>query len=221
MRFKGVRGGNAVLASSRIFTRTGLMYLRGILSRPWFGHSGGPLYRGRGVSLYNARFISYSGRLVLEDYVELQGVSENGIQFGDSVSIGRGAMIRPSSYYGGDAGLGMRIGSRSSVGAGSFIGCSGWIEIGDDVLVGPGVRLFSENHTITDTVKSIKSQGVTRGALIIEDDCWIGSGATILSNVRVGRGSVIAAGCVVTKDVPPYSVVAGVPGRVIRSRERS
>ncbi|MDJ0335418.1 acyltransferase [Salinibacterium sp. G-O1] len=115
----------------------------------------------------------------------------------------------------------MRIGSRSSVGAGSFIGCSGWIEIGDDVLVGPGVRLFSENHTITDTVKSIKSQGVTRGALIIEDDCWIGSGATILSNVRVGRGSVIAAGCVVTKDVPPYSVVAGVPGRVIRSRERS
>jgi len=127
-------------------------------------------------------------------------------------------MIRPSSYYGGLAGEGFVMGDRSSIGPGCFIGCSGYIEIGADVMLGPGVRIFSENHVFADTTATIKSQGVERGTTTIEDDCWIGSGATVTSGVRIGAGSVVAAGSVVTRDVPPMSIVAGVPARVLRTR---
>ena len=64
----------------------------------------------------------------------------------------------------------------------------------------------------------MKEQGVTRGTVKIGNDCWIASHAVILANVTIGEGSVIAAGSVVTKDVPPYSIVAGVPAKVIGSR---
>lgn len=196
------------------------MFLRGLMTKPWFAYSRGPVFRGRNVSLFNAAYVSHKGRLVLEDYVELQGVSVRGIELGENVSIGRYTMIRPSSYYGGEAGIGLRIGDRSSIGAGGFIGCSGWIEIGDDVMIGPGVRLFSENHSFDRTDITIKEQGVERGELVIEDDCWIGSGVTVTAGVRIRRGTVVAAGSVVTRDSPEFSVLAGVPARVVRTREQ-
>lgn len=127
-------------------------------------------------------------------------------------------MIRPSSYYGGPAGVGLRIGDRSSIAAGGFIGCSGDISIGNDVMIGPGCRLFSENHDFDDTTVPIKEQGVTRSHLRIEDDCWLASGVTVVAGVTIGKGSVIAAGSVVTHDIPAGSVAAGVPARVIRRR---
>jgi acetyltransferase-like isoleucine patch superfamily enzyme len=86
-------------------------------------------------------------------------------------------------------------------------------------MMSPGVRIFAENHRFADPTVIMKEQGVTRARVVIEDDCWIASGSTILAGVRIGRGSVVAAGAVVTKSVPPYSVVAGVPARVVRSRE--
>ena len=66
---------------------------------------------------------------------------------------------------------------------------------------------------------SIKEQGVKREFVKIEDDCWIAANTVILAGVTIGRGSVIAAGSVVTKDVPPYSIVGGVPANVIKSRK--
>ncbi|HCJ50099.1 MAG TPA: galactoside O-acetyltransferase [Microbacterium sp.] len=218
LRFSGVVGFPAKLARFQSAVRAVLMLTRGSLTRPLLRSSSGLVFRGRGVSILNPQYISNAGRLVLEDFVEVQGVSRRGISFGRSVSIGRGTTIRPSSYYGGEAGIGLRVGDRSSIGAGGFVGCSGWIEIGDDVMLGPGVRLFSENHAFGDLSQTIKQQGVIRGELVIENDCWIGSGVTLLPNITVGRGSVIAAGSVVNRDVPPYSVVAGVPAKVVRSR---
>jgi acetyltransferase-like isoleucine patch superfamily enzyme len=150
MQFSGVVGLGAHLASMRSLRRIATMYARGLLSKIWFKSSKGPIFRGYRVNLLNAYFISHTGRLVLEDYVELQGVSSRGIIFGSDVSIGRSTMIRPSSYYGGPAGIGLRIGDRSSIGAGGFIGCSGLIEIGNDVMIGPGTRIFSEDHIFSD-----------------------------------------------------------------------
>ncbi|NLG26918.1 MAG: acyltransferase, partial [Chloroflexi bacterium] len=66
--------------------------------------------------------------------------------------------------------------------------------------------------------RPMRDQGVAREPIVIEDDCWIASGAIVLAGVTIGRGSVVAAGSVVTHDVPPYSVVAGMPARVLRSR---
>jgi acetyltransferase-like isoleucine patch superfamily enzyme len=196
------------------------MRVRGVVTQPLLGRSGGPVFRGRRVALSGARYIRHAGRLVIEDGAEVQGLSRRGLVFGSEVSIGAGTRIRPTSYYGGEIGEGLVVGDRSSMGSDCFLGCSGWIVIGDDVMLGPAVRVYSENHRFESVEATIKSQGVERGVTVIEDDCWIGSGATITSGITVGRGSVVAAGSVVTKNVPPYSVVAGVPARVLRRRGR-
>lgn len=73
------------------------------------------------------------------------------------------------------------------------------------------VQLYFFTHRFEDDV-------VTKGDVILEEDVWVGSNAVILSGVHIGRGAVIAAGSVVTKDVPPYSIVAGVPAKVIKMR---
>lgn len=200
------------------YTRALRMLVRGFTLRFRFERSRGPVYRGRHVTLTDAKRIRSYGRLVLEDLTDIQGTSQRGISFGSEVSIGRGTEIRPSSYYGGQPGVGLQIGDRSSINSGGFIGCSGWIEIGKDVMIGPGVRIFSENHVFDRQDVPIKDQGVVRGEVYIEDNCWIASGVTILPNVRIGRGSIIAAGSVVTKDIPPGSIAAGTPAKVIRKR---
>ena len=85
--------------------------------------------------------------------------------------------------------------------------------------MGPRVNLLAENHRFADLGRPIKLQGVERSFITIEDDCWIGAGSTILAGVTVAHDSVVAAGSVVTKDVPPLSIVGGVPAEVIRTRE--
>ncbi|MBK7643651.1 MAG: acyltransferase [Planctomycetes bacterium] len=163
-----------------------------------------------------------AGRNVkIEEGVELQGLARRGIVLGDGVTLGRLCAIRPSSYYGVDLGEGLCIGAGSAIGAGSWIGASGFVEIGRDVLLGPQVVIIPENHVFEDTSRTIKEQGVQRAGVTIEDDCWIGTRATILSGVRIGRGSIVAAGAVVRHDVPPGAIVGGVPARVLRMRTES
>ncbi|WP_150307659.1 acyltransferase [Planctomonas psychrotolerans] len=218
-RFSGLESPRAGIAADVGFVRRVVpMFLRGLLRKPLLGKSAGPLFVGRNARLSNLGRIRHDGRLVIEDGAEVQGLARRGLRFGSDVSIGPGSMIRPSSYYGGEVGEGLLMGDRSSTGANCFIGCSGRIEIGNDVMLGPGVRIFSENHAFEDTAASIKSQGVVRGTVVIGDDCWIASGATITANVTIGRGVVVAAGSVVTSDVPDNAVVAGIPAKILRYR---
>lgn len=216
--FSGLPPRQARGAKWSAYRRAAGMIARGLLRRPFLGASGGQLFVGRRARITNLSFIRHSGRLVIEDGVELQGLSRLGIVFGSEVSIGAGTAIRPSSYYGGEVGEGLRVGDRSSFATGCFIGCSGSIVIGNDVMLGPGVRVFSENHVFADSDTTIKSQGVERGAVVIGDDCWIGSGVTITSGVTIGRGVVVGSGSVVTRDIPDFSIAAGSPAKVIRSR---
>ncbi|MGB6059093.1 MAG: acyltransferase [Microthrixaceae bacterium] len=216
--FEGITGRKKLGALVQLGSRLLPMAVRGVIRKPFLASSRGLLFIGRGVRLSNPSHIHHSGRLVIEDGVELQGLSKHGIRFGSDVSIGAQTMIRPSSYYGGEIGEGLVIGDRSSVASGCFLGCSGLISIGNDVMFGPGVRVFSENHVFADTHRTIKSQGVERSTVMIGDDCWIGSGTTITANVKIGRGVVVGAGSVVTQDLPDYSIAAGSPAKVIRSR---
>jgi acetyltransferase-like isoleucine patch superfamily enzyme len=218
-RFSGFddeRGSRA--AEFGFVSRVAGMAARGLLRKPLFGTSGGSLFIGRHTRLSGLRDIHHTGRLVIEDGVELQGLSRDGIRFGSEVSIGARTAIRPSSYYGGDIGWGLTVGSRSSFATGCFIGCSGTILIGDDVMFGPGVQLHSENHLMADPDVTIKSQGVLRGSIVIGDDCWIGSNTVITSGVTIGRGVVVGAGSVVTSDLPDFVIAAGSPARIIRQR---
>lgn len=218
LRFEGISKGANSLATSQMLARSAQMFLRGSAIRPWLRRSGGTVFVGRGARLRNPQCISHDGRLVVEDFAEVQGLAKHGLNFGRDVSIGRATQIRPSSYYGGEIGVGLWVGDRSSFGAGCFIGCSGEIRIGNDVMLGPGVRLFSENHIFSETEKTIKSQGVERTFLTIGDDVWIGSGVTVTSGVTIGSGVVVAAGSVVTRSLPDNAVVAGVPAKVLRVR---
>ena len=192
--------------------------LRGQFRRIGFRRSRGPLLIGRHVRLRNKRYISTGRAVVIEDFAEIQGLSKHGIVLGNRVSIGSFAMIRPSGYYSGRIGEGLSIGDRSTIGPYCYVGCSGRITIGRNVMIGPHVSFYAENHNSADLTIPMQYQGVTREAIVIEDDCWIASHAVILAGVIVGHGSIVAAGSVVTRDVPPYSVVGGVPARIIKSR---
>lgn len=92
----------------------------------------------------------------------------------------------------------------------------GPVIIGSHVNLAQGITVTALNHNFEDSEKRIDEQGVSTSAVVIEDDIWIGANAVILPGVTIGHHSVVAAGAVVTKDVPPHSLVAGVPAKVIK-----
>ena len=92
----------------------------------------------------------------------------------------------------------------------------GPVEIGNHVNLAQGITVTALNHNFSDTNKRIDEQGVSTNPVTIEDDVWVGANAVILPGVTIGEHCVVAAGAVVTKDVPPHSLVAGVPAKVIK-----
>lgn len=94
----------------------------------------------------------------------------------------------------------------------------GEIEIGNDVIIGPYVMIYSANHNYQKKQELIRKQGTVTKKVIIGNDVWIGARAVILPGVTIGDGAVIAAGSIVTKNVDPYTVVAGVPAKKIKER---
>ena len=106
------------------------------------------------------------------------------------------------------------IGNHTRVGLHNTI--IGPVTIGDHVNLAQGITVTALNHNFADTDKRIDEQGVSTSPVVIEDDIWIGANAVVLPGVTIGHHSVIAAGAVVTKDVPPHSLVAGVPAKIIK-----
>lgn len=193
--------------------------LRGTLWRVHFRSSRGLVLVAPGVRIIYPRHLSAGPGLNLEEGCEIVAFSKRGIVFGERCTVGRFASIRPTNVLLGEPGEGLKMGNNSSIGAYAYIGCSGYIEIGNNVLLGQHSNLFSETHLFDRTDVPIRDQGVKRSFIRIEDDCWIGANTTILSGVTVGTGCVIASGAVVNRDVPPFSVVGGVPAKLIRSRK--
>ncbi|MCE2186006.1 hypothetical protein GPX23_08725 [Streptococcus thermophilus] len=89
---------------------------------------------------------------------------------------------------------------------------------GDNVMIGPKCSLFAENHNFSSKKLTIKEQGVNQKEIVIEDDCWIGSNVIILDGVKIGRGSVIGAGSLVSKDIPAGSIYINKRNINIRQR---
>ena len=202
-----------------VLVARGAMALRGYLRRPWLGRASGLLFVGRGVAIRHGHLVRLGRGVLLEDHVFIDALGEWGVRLGDHVTIGRGTAIKGSAVL-WNPGKGLVMGEGSAVGDYSFLGAAGGIVIGANVLCGARVSLHSENHRYDDPARPIREQGVTREGIEIGDDCWLGGGAIVLDGVRIGRGSVIAAGSVVTRSVPPGSVAAGVPARVIGARGR-
>ncbi len=201
-----------------IYKNAGIKVLRGLVRGLFLGKTRGLLLIGRSVQISHGSHIRCGKNVKFEDYSEIHGLCSEGLIFGDNVTISRGVMIRPSSYYGGDLGKGLVMGDNSSIGPYGYVGCSGKIEIGSNVMFGPKCSLFAENHVFSGTDSTIKSQGVKQQGIVVEEDCWIGSNVTILDGVRIGKGSVIAAGALISKDVAPGSVVIDKRNKDIKSR---
>lgn len=201
-----------------ILYRTGIKFFRGGIRRFFLKEAHGMLLIGKNVQITHGTNIRCGKNVKFEDFSEIHGLCSEGLNFGDYVTISRGVMIRPSSYYGGDYGIGLTMGEYSSIGPYGYIGCSGRIIIGKNVMFGPKCNLFAENHVFFNTECSIKSQGVQQKGITVEDDCWIGSNVTILDGVTIGKGSVIGAGTLVTKDIPAGSVIFDKREKRIRIR---
>lgn len=210
----------SVIDKIAILYRTGIKVLRGGVCRVFLKEAHGIFLVGKRVQITHGKHIRCGKNVKFEDFSEIHGLCSEGLNFGDYVTISRGVMIRPSSYYGGDYGIGLTIGEHSSIGPYGYVGCSGKIIIGKNVMFGPKCSLFAENHVFSDTESSIKSQGVQQKGITVEDDCWIGSNVTILDGVTIGKGSVIGAGTLVTKDIPAGSVVIDKRIKMIRKREK-
>jgi len=133
-------------------------------------------------------------------------------------SCGRDVNIEHGAWFG--SGTGIEVGDRSAIGMDALV--IGPLSIGADVMMGPRCVIISENDAISGMDRPMNSQGMSSSRrIVIEDDVWTGAGVTILAGRRVGRGSVVGAGAVVTRDVPPLAVVGGNPAVVIRRRDES
>jgi acetyltransferase-like isoleucine patch superfamily enzyme len=195
----------------------GSAMLRGSWRKLRLKKSKGALLIGKKVTLRCPQMISTGRSVIIEDFVTIDALSQQGVILGDNVTIAKFSTIQCTGVI-RSLGIGLKIGNNSAIGAYSFIGAQGGIKIGNDVIMGPRVNFHSENHKYDNLNTPIRLQGETRKGIVVEDNCWIGAGSIFLDGVHVGTGSIIAAGSVVTKDVPSYSIVAGSPAQVIKKR---
>ena len=165
-------------------------------ARPrWYIRMLAPLYqkRGRGSKIYG------SVRMDTPPYRRF--------------TIGRDSVIESFSCINNAVGD-VVIGDKTRIGLHCTI--IGPVTIGNNVNLAQGIVVTALNHNFTDCTKRTDEQGISTKEVTIGNDVWIGANATILPGVTIGQHSVVAAGSVVTKDVPDYTVVGGVPARVMK-----
>jgi acetyltransferase-like isoleucine patch superfamily enzyme len=147
-------------------------------------------------------------RLGYDDAAEVRAL------FGELIgrAVDESFVLIPPFYATG--GAGMRVGRKVFVNQNCTFYDLGGIEIGDEVMIGPNVSLITSGHPLEP---SRRRDGVTASPIVIGNNVWIAAGATVIGGVTIGENSVVAAGAVVTRDVPPNSLVGGNPARVIRA----
>lgn len=163
------------------------------------------------------RFGSSLGKVVIGKNVTFN--NPECIHFGEKVTIGKFSYFLPCKNYAGvNYSPVISIGNNCKIGIRNSFASIHSITIGNDVLFAGYVHITDHSHGYEDIQCSITSQKlISKGPVVIEDECWLGFGCEILSGVHIGKHSVVAARAVVTKDVPPYSIVAGNPARIIKS----
>lgn len=164
--------------------------------------------------------IRFAKNITLDDgaYID-QGVylhaCPNGIRIGSQSLVMHGSVLHVYNFR-NIPHSGIWIGEDSLIGEYNVIRGQGGVRIGNRVYTSPMVQIVAVNHRFEDSTRSFVRQGITAQGITVEDDVWIGSGAVVTDGVTIGTGSVIAAGSVVTRDVPPHTLVAGAPARIIR-----
>jgi len=156
--------------------------------------------------------------VTIERGAYIDALSQEGILFGDNVSVGINTRIEGTGNL-QHLGKGMSVGNNVGLGTDCFYGCAGGITIDDDTIIGNYVSFHSENHVFNEMDKPIHQQGVTHCGITIGKNCWIGAKATILDGVMLHDGSVIAAGAVLKAGIyPANGIYGGVPAVFIKQR---
>ncbi|WP_274476444.1 acyltransferase [Mangrovimonas aestuarii] len=128
------------------------------------------------------------------------------IQCGKSPRVKKGAEISPNATLGDDSELGTRCMIQANV------------HIGDNVIMGPDVKIYSRNHKFDRLDIPIQKQGKTYYETFIGNDVWLGANVIVTAGCKIGNHVIVAAGAVVTKDVPNYAIVGGVPAKILKYR---
>jgi acetyltransferase-like isoleucine patch superfamily enzyme len=161
------------------------------------------------------------GKIILGDRARVNNTAFlNCYEAGGQIEVGVEAVIDRGVMIGALGGS-IKLGANSYLGPYCCLAGPGHISIGANCLIASHSGLYGNEHIFSDLEAPIAEQGTTNLGIVIEDDCWLGTGVKVLDGVRIGRGSVIGAGAVVTKDLPPLSVAIGVPAKVIRQRTLS
>lgn len=141
-------------------------------------------------------------------------VNPSGVRIGSDVDIGAYAFLEALSAPGDVV---IEVGDGTYIGPFLRLTAVGGVTIGSKVLIADRVYLSDSGHVYEDVTRPIRGQGLRTGRrLVIEDGAWVGVGAAIVGNVRIGRNAVVGANAVVTRDVDDFTVVAGNPARVVR-----
>jgi acetyltransferase-like isoleucine patch superfamily enzyme len=144
--------------------------------------------------------------------------SPDRLVLGAHTFIDTGAMLHCGGQEWSPHDGGITIGANVYIGPNSVLFGAAGIEIGDGALISPGVVITSHQHTFADRQQDIRLQPLDFGRVVIERNVWVGANASVMPGVRLGEGSVVGAGAVVTRDVAAGTVVLGVPARVSRER---
>lgn len=135
-------------------------------------------------------------------------------------SCGRGLVVNEGVRFRGIHRI--RCGDDVSIGVDAFLQASGGLTLGDDVVIGPGVKIWTINHRFADTERPIREQGFDYDPVTIGDDCWLGADVFVFPGVQLPEGCVVSArSAVAKKRYPPYAILAGYPARVIGNRRQA
>jgi acetyltransferase-like isoleucine patch superfamily enzyme len=190
------------------------LFLRQKLYRALLGTAGKGLLIGRSVSLRNPRRVHLERGVALDEGVMLAALG-----VGSGIRIGEGTIIAARSILNARGGT-IEIGAGGSVGPACRIGTSSRIVIGRWALFAHGCDIGGEDHPWDDpAVPMALRPALPRGGVTIGDDVWLGTRAIVLDGVTIGRGAIIGAASLVTRDIPEMAIAFGIPARVVRYRD--
>jgi len=136
-----------------------------------------------------------------------------------NISVGENCMIGSRIFFSAGKACEIKIGNNCSINTGCLLVALYGISIGNGTRIGEYCSIRDQNHGISDSEVSVADQGYTGGPITIGENCWIGRGVFIGPGVTIGEGAVVGANAVVVKDVEPFTVVGGVPAKLIRKRK--